>query len=93
MKQCLIILKKAKEGDELALEELCREVYKWIYKYLYYRVKNEADCEELMSEVVIKMVRALKQQRGNFFARVYKIAANALIDYYRKGKYKLETSL
>ncbi|MEO0137982.1 MAG: RNA polymerase sigma factor [candidate division WOR-3 bacterium] len=85
-------LKKAKEGDELALEELCREVYKWIYKYLYYRVESEADCEELMSEVVIKMVRALKQQRGNFFAWVYKIAANALIDYYRKGKYKLETS-
>ncbi|MEO0216229.1 MAG: RNA polymerase sigma factor [candidate division WOR-3 bacterium] len=85
-------LRKAKNGDELALEELCRDVYKWIYKYLYYRVKNEADCEELASEVVIKMVRALKQQRGNFFAWVYKIATNALIDYYRKGKYKLEMS-
>ncbi len=88
----LEILKKAKNGDEPALEELCREVYKWIYKYLYYRVKNEADCEELTSEVVLKMVRGLKQQKGNFLAWVYKIATNTLIDYYRKDKYKLETS-
>ncbi len=83
---------KAKNGDEKALEELCRDVYKRIYRYLFYRVNNESDCEDLTSEVVIKMVRALRQQKGNFLAWVYKIATNTLIDYYRKNKSRLETS-
>ncbi|MGB9722152.1 MAG: RNA polymerase sigma factor [bacterium] len=85
-------LEKAKNGDEKALNELCKELYKRIFRYLYYRVRSEADCEDLTSEVMIKMVKGLDQQKGNFLAWVYQIASNALIDYYRRNKSKLEMS-
>lgn len=78
------LLLESKYGNPEALDKLCRYAYSRIYYYLFYRVKNKEDAEDLTSEVVLKMVKGLRNQHGNFLAWIYKIARNALIDYYRK---------
>lgn len=78
------LLLESKYGNPVALDKLCRYAYSRIYYYLFYRVKNKEDAEDLTSEVVLKMVKGLRNQHGKFLAWIYKIARNALIDYYRK---------
>jgi len=60
---------------------------------VYYRVRQREDAEDLTTEVILKMVKALTQQNGNFMAWVYKIAANTVIDHQRRLTSRKETSL
>ena len=87
------IIRKAKDGSESAMGELCTYVYGHVYTFLYYRVPRPEDAEDLTSDVVLKIVRALKRQRGNFHAWMYRIARNHLIDFYRKRGVRSEMSL
>ncbi len=87
------IVDGAKKGDKDALSELCAYVYSRIYSYTFYRVSRAEDAEDLTSEIVLKVIKALGKQRGNFHAWMYKIAKNALIDFYRKRAVRRETSL
>jgi len=87
------IVAQAKKGDDQALESLCRYIYGRIYGYIYHRVRQREDAEDLTSEVIVKMVKALTKQNGNFMAWIYKIAANTIIDYQRRLTSRKETSL
>jgi len=87
------LIVKAKHNDETALAKLCSYVYGHIYAFLYYRVSRPEDAEDLTSEVVLKIIKALKQQRGNFHAWMYRIARNRLIDFYRQRAVRSEISL
>jgi RNA polymerase sigma-70 factor (ECF subfamily) len=87
------LIRQAKHDDEAAVEELCAYVYAHIYAFLYYRVSQPEDAEDLTSEVVLKIIKALKQQRGNFHAWMYRIARNRLIDYYRQRAVRSEVSM
>jgi RNA polymerase sigma-70 factor (ECF subfamily) len=60
---------------------------------LYYRVPQPEDAEDLTSEVVLKIIKALKQQRGNFHAWIYRIARNRLVDFYRHRAVRSEVSM
>ncbi len=87
------IVDEAKKGDKDALSQVCSYVYSRIYSYTFYRVNQPEDAEDLTSEIVLKVVKALSKQRGNFHAWIYKIAKHALIDFYRKRAVRRETSL
>lgn len=87
------LVRTAKRGDRDAMSKICCYVYGHIYTYLYYRVSRPEDAEDLTSEVVLKINRSLKKQRGNFHAWIYKIARNHLIDFYRRRAVRSEISL
>jgi RNA polymerase sigma-70 factor (ECF subfamily) len=87
------LIRDAKHNDEAALAELCSYVYGHVYAFLYYRVSRPEDAEDLTSEVVLKIIKALKRQRGNFHAWMYRIARNRLIDFYRQRAVRSEVSL
>lgn len=87
------LIRGSKRGDEAALTGLCTYVYGHVYAFLYYRVARAEDAEDLTSEVVLKMIKALKRQRGNFHAWMYRIARNRLVDYYRQRAVRQEISL
>lgn len=87
------LIRQAKHDDEGATAKLCTYVYAHIYAFLYYRVSQPEDAEDLTSEVVLKIIKALKQQRGNFHAWMYRIARNRLIDFYRQRAVRSEVSL
>ncbi len=87
------IIGGAKRDDADSMEKLCVYVYPRVYRYIYYRVNHHENAEDLTSEVVLKIVQALKKQRGNFRAWMYKIARNAVIDFYRRRGVRSEVSL
>jgi RNA polymerase sigma-70 factor (ECF subfamily) len=87
------LIRDAKHDDDTAMSRLSAYVYAHIYAFMYYRVSQPEDAEDLASEVVLKMVRALKHQRGNFHAWIYRIARNRLVDFYRKRAVRAEVSL
>ncbi len=87
------LVQDAKNNHNDALEKLCKFVYYKIYGYTYYRVKQKEDAEDLTSEVLMKMARSLKTQKGNFLAWVYRIASNQIIDFYRHRARRPEISI
>lgn len=87
------LIKDAKRHRGEALNRLCKFVYKKIFGYTYYRVQQREDAEDLTSEVILKMVRSLKTQHGNFLAWIYRIANNTIIDFYRRRSRRPEISI
>ena len=78
------LVRRAKERDEGAVEQLCLQFHDGIYRYILYKVSQKEDAEDLTSEVFGRMVRSLHEQRGDFKTWLYRIAANAVVDFYRR---------
>ncbi|MFZ5392025.1 MAG: RNA polymerase sigma factor [Patescibacteria group bacterium] len=75
--------------DDLAFEQLYNLYFPKIYGFVYKRVGQKQICEDIVSEVFMKVFTNLKDYRDqgmSFGCWVYKIATNKLIDYYRSGK-------
>lgn len=82
---------KNDHGD--AINKLSRFIYGKIFGFTYYRVRQREDAEDLTSEVLLKILKSLKTQKGNFLAWSYKIANNSIIDFYRKRARRPNISL
>ena len=65
----------AKKGDKSAFSQLYQEIYKDLYKFAFYCLKNETDAEDAVSEVVIDAWENLPKLRedGAFRAWMFKI--------------------
>jgi RNA polymerase sigma-70 factor (ECF subfamily) len=83
---------RAKKGNDASLSELCEYIYGRIYSFVYYRVNHREDAEDLTGDIVMKIIRSLDRQRGNFHAWMYRIARNAIIDFYRRRGMRREVS-
>ncbi|MCF6174704.1 MAG: RNA polymerase sigma factor [Victivallaceae bacterium] len=77
------VLERARTLDDEAMTELYQFYYPKIVKFIYYRARPN-DAEDLAGEVFLKVIRSIKNQRGNFEAWLYRIARNVIID---KGRY------
>ena len=83
--QLAILAEKAQKGDENALIALYNHFLNPIYRYVYAKVGNVQETEDITSEVFLKMVRNLQSFKGesSFKNWLYKIAKNTLADYWR----------
>jgi RNA polymerase sigma-70 factor (ECF subfamily) len=83
------IIEKAKSGDNDAFSLIYNLYYTPIYKYLYVRIGNKEQAEDLTQNVFIKVYKSLSS--FNFInksplAYFYTVARNTFIDYIRKNK-------
>lgn len=80
-----LYLHRAARGDRDALEQLVKLYYDKIYNYIYYRVNHPALAEDLTQEVFMRLTRRMGEdfQTTSFAAYLYRMAHNALVDYYR----------
>jgi RNA polymerase sigma-70 factor, ECF subfamily len=79
---------RAKRGDRAAIGALYQAYVQRIYRYIAYRVDNEADVEDLTAEVFVKMVEGLATYRDSgapFEAWLYRIASARIIDHRRRN--------
>jgi RNA polymerase sigma-70 factor (ECF subfamily) len=84
-----ILMKRAKEGETEAFESLYRMYYLPVYRYIYLRVKNREETEDLTSTVFLKVYYSLdKYQERNreILAYFFTVARNCVIDHWRKKK-------
>lgn len=85
------LLINVSKGDKYAFGVLYERHLKEIYRYIYYRVAEQAEAEDITETVFFKAWQALqkKQKRTaikNFRAWVYRIAHNQVVEHHRSKK-------
>ena len=90
--QELLVL--SQRGDKQAFGYIYERYLDEIYRYIFFRVKDEVEAEDLTEQVFIKAwvslhKRQRKNQIENLRAWIYRIAHNLVIDHYRSRKNNL----
>jgi RNA polymerase sigma factor (sigma-70 family) len=80
------LLVKASRRDPVAFAALYRRYVTPIYRYLYSRVGNAADAEDLTAQTFVAALEGLPgyRERGNFAAWLFTIAHNKAADHHRQ---------
>lgn len=78
---------RASKGESAAFGLLYDRHVAAIYRYVYYRVRDDAEAEDITSDVFMRALKAMPryEPRQAFLAWLYRIARNAVIDRARKG--------
>ena len=88
-------IRKAKDGDESAFEQLVLEYYARIYRMALGMLSNPQDAEDCAQETFLKIFRSLHTYNGkaSFYTWAYRIGMNTCYDYLRKNRSGNELSL
>src|SRR6266700_8418494 len=91
----LTLVRRARQGDLGAYDELVRRYQERIYATVYHMTANHEDANDLAQETFIKAYHALKSFKGDssFFTWVYRIAVNKTINFLKQRKNKTHMSL
>jgi len=82
------LVERAKSGDAEAFGQLHDRYAESVFRFLYSRLNNRMDAEDLFGEVFLRTWNSLpryKSQGLPFSAYLFRIARNLLIDHYRKS--------
>ena len=80
--------------DELAFEELYEYFFPRVYNFIYARLKNSADADDVTSITFMKMNENLERydsSKAAFSTWLFRIATNSLIDFARRRDKSEET--
>jgi RNA polymerase sigma-70 factor (ECF subfamily) len=83
------LVRRAVQGDAEAFGDLYMLHLDRIYRYIFYKVGNEREAEDLTEQVFLNAWEAIGGYRHKghpFYSWLYRIAHNVVIDYYRTGK-------
>jgi RNA polymerase sigma-70 factor (ECF subfamily) len=88
------LVRAAAGGDLEAFGSLYDRYLTPIYRYVYYRISEASDAEDLTEEVFIRAWGSLQRtdkssQIKNFRAWLYRIAHNLVVDYHRQSREEL----
>jgi RNA polymerase sigma-70 factor, ECF subfamily len=80
------LARRASAGEAEAFGALYDRYVDRVYRYVFYRVRNEAEAEDVTSDVFMRALRAIPkyEPRQAFLAWLYRIARNAVIDRSRR---------
>ena len=84
---CLV--DQARAGDPEAFAKLYDAYVERVTRYIYFRVSENRDTEDLVSQVFLKAWESLDRYKSGsspFIAWLYTIARNLVIDHYRTKK-------
>jgi RNA polymerase sigma-70 factor (ECF subfamily) len=89
------LVKRAKQGELGAYDELVRLYQERIYATIYHMTSNHEDANDLAQEAFIKAYQALKSFKGgsSFYTWVYRIAVNKTINFLKQRKNRGQMSL
>ncbi len=93
VKEKLLLYKVKIKKDPDAFAQLYDFYVEPIYRFVYFKLSNKEDAEDITSEVFLKTWDYLIQNNkdvGNFRQLVYTIARNKIIDVYRERAKRLE---
>src|SRR5689334_802782 len=90
-----VLVKRARQGDLSAYDELIRRYQERIYATVYHMTSNHEDANDLAQESFIKAFHALKSFKGgsSFYTWVYRIAVNKTINFLKQRKNRTQMSL
>jgi RNA polymerase sigma factor (sigma-70 family) len=93
--QEMALVKRARQGDLPACDELVRRYQERIYATIYHMTSNHEDANDLAQETFIKAFQALKSFKGgsSFYTWIYRIAVNKTINFLKQRKHRVQMSL
>ncbi len=79
---------RASQGDRRAFAELYERHVDAVYRYAYFRLRSDAEAEDVTSEVFQRALVAMSrfEPRRPFLAYVYTIARNVVADRFRRAR-------
>jgi RNA polymerase sigma-70 factor, ECF subfamily len=83
------LITRTKQGDSDAYGILYDRYVDALFRYIYYRLRDEQEAQDLTEETFIKVWETVKEKGTgiyNFKAWLYRIAHNLVVDHYRKSK-------
>lgn len=84
------LIERAKKRDHSAYVQLYESYVSKIYRYVYIKVGNAADAEDITAQVFVNAWEAIGRYKITqipFIAWLYRIAHNLVIDFYRTVRY------
>jgi RNA polymerase sigma-70 factor (ECF subfamily) len=89
------LVRRAREGDLAAYDELVKRYQERIYATIYHMTSNHEDANDLAQDSFIKAFSALKSFKGgsSFYTWLYRIAVNKTINFLKQRKNKYHLSL
>ena len=90
------VVQRAINGDREAFTKLYDMHFDRIYRYVYVKVRSQAEAEDLTQDVFIKAYEAIKSYKWRdlpFTAWLFRIAHNRIIDHVRKTSKEKKASL
>jgi RNA polymerase sigma-70 factor (ECF subfamily) len=89
------LVRRAREGDLEAYDQLVRLYRERIYATIYHMTANHEDANDLAQESFIKAFQALKSFKGSssFYTWLYRIAVNKTINFLKQRKNRTHVSL
>lgn len=84
----VLLIKKAKDGDMRAFEELILLNEKMVFNVVLRMINNPEDAKDISQEVFIKVYKSLNNfnEKSAFSTWIYRVAVNTCIDEIRKRK-------
>lgn len=82
-------LQMVKEGDVKAIEKMCSITWEPLYRFIYFKVQNREEAEDITQETYVKTLTYLQEHqtpRGNFLGFIKTVAMNVLRDRWRRKK-------
>lgn len=77
------------EGDLKSIEGICRETWEPLYRYIYYRVQNREEAEDITQETYAKSFsnnRFFNIESHKYIAFLKTVAMNIIRDRWRQNK-------
>lgn len=86
------LVRRAQSGDSEAISQLYEHHIREVYRFIYYKVGNREDAEDITQDVLLAAFDGLKNFRGDASFRnwCYEIAKRKIADLWR-DKYKMPT--
>jgi RNA polymerase sigma-70 factor (ECF subfamily) len=83
-----LIVQKAVRGDRSARAQIYDAYARDVYRYLYSKVGNTPDAEDLTAQTFMAVLESLPRYRhsGKFSAWIFQIARNKVMDHFRRSK-------
>ncbi len=81
-----ILIYKIKRGDTESFAPIYDYYVERLYRFIYLKVPTSQDAEDLTAETFLKVWGYVRESKtiDNLQALIYKVARNAIVDFYRK---------
>ncbi|HLF83644.1 MAG TPA: RNA polymerase sigma factor [Blastocatellia bacterium] len=90
------LVQRARSGDDGAVTELVEPLRRPLFAYIYRMVTHRADAEDLLQDVLVRVLQSLQSYRGGarFKTWVFGIATHVCLDHLRnKKRWRVEAQL
>lgn len=81
--------KKGGENELKSIEEICSSTWEPLYRFVYYKVQNREEAEEITQETYVKILSQIEKNKikpNNYLGFLKTVSLNILRDRWRKRK-------